>query len=61
MGLMDAAEQKDILLSRGLADEDTVWVVNHFSHNGGWLHEEMAAQAARFGMITSYDGMTVTF
>lgn len=61
MGLMDAAEQKDILLARGLADEDTVWVVNHFSHNGGWLHEEMAAQAARFGMITSYDGMTVTF
>ncbi len=61
MGLMDAAEQKDILLSRGLADEDTVWVVNHFSHNGGWLHEEMAAQAARFGMAASYDGMTVTF
>ena len=27
MGLMDAAEQKDILLARGLADEDTVWVV----------------------------------
>ena len=61
MGLMDAAEQKDILLARGLADEDTVWVVNHFSHNGGWLHEEMAAQAARFGMAASYDGMTVTF
>lgn len=61
MGLADAAEQKQRLLDLGLADGDTIWVVNHFSHNGGWLHEEMEAQAARYGMLTSYDGMTVCF
>ena len=61
MGLEDAAEQKERLLTLGLADTDTVWVVNHFSHNGGWLHEEMAAQAGKYGMIASYDGMSITF
>ena len=61
MGLEDAAEQKERLLALGLADADTVWVVNHFSHNGGWLHEEMAAQAGKYGMIASYDGMSITF
>ena len=61
MGLADAAEQKEHLLALGLADADTVWVVNHFSHNGGWLHEEMAAQAGKYGMIASYDGMSITF
>ena len=61
MGLEDAAEQKERLLALGLADADTVWVVNHFSHNGGWLHEEIAAQAGKYGMIASYDGMSINF
>lgn len=61
MGLADDVEQKERLLDLGIADEKTIWVVNHFSHNGGWLHEEISEQAARFGMIASYDGMTVEF
>lgn len=61
MGLLDAAEQKERLLERGLADRSTIWVVNHFSHNGGWLHEEMAAQAQKYGMLASYDGMSIEF
>ena len=60
MGLLDAAEQKDRLLKLGLADENTIFVVNHFSHNGGWLHEELTEKAAAFGMIASYDGMSIT-
>jgi len=61
MGLADAAEQKEELLSLGLADENTIWIVNHFSHNGGWLHEEIAEQAQIYGMIASYDGMSIEF
>lgn len=61
MGLLDAAEQKDRLLARGLADEHTIWVVNHFSHNGGWLHEEMDEQARKYGMRASYDGLSIEF
>ena len=61
MGLLDAAEQKEVLLQRGLADEHTIFVVNHFSHNGGWLHEKITERAAACGMLASYDGMTITF
>lgn len=61
MGLLDAAEQKERLLKLGLADENTVWVVNHFSHNGGWLHEEISRRAQEYGMIAAYDGMSVEF
>lgn len=61
MGLADAAEQKEKLLALGLADADTIWVVNHFSHNGGWLHDEITDQARKYGMIASYDGMPVKF
>ncbi len=61
MGLVNAVEQKEKLLRLGVADENTIWIVNHFSHNGGWLHEEIDAEARRYGFIASYDGMTVEF
>ncbi len=60
MGLSDDAEQKEILLKLGLADEKTVFVVNHFSHNGGWLYDEITREAGAFGMIASYDGMCLS-
>lgn len=61
MGLMDAVDQKTRLIDAGLADEQTIWVVNHFSHNGGWLHDEMACNAERFGFLAAYDGMSIEF
>ena len=61
MGLLDAAEQKEVLLREGLADHNTIFVVNHFSHNGGWLHEEITERAAAYDMIASYDGMEISF
>ena len=61
MGLEDDAEKKETLLRRGLANENTIFVVNHFSHNGGWLHDELCENAAKFGMIASYDGMKIDF
>ena len=36
-------------------------IVNHFSHNGGWLHDEMACNAERFGFLAAYDGMSIEF
>jgi len=60
MGLGCAARVKDRLLSEGLAGEKTVFVVNHFSHNGKFLdHRELEEAAAKYGMLVSYDGMTV--
>ncbi len=61
MGLRDVWEQKQELLERGLADENTIWVVNHFSHNGELLHEELEREAQKLGFLASYDGMTVEF
>lgn len=61
MGLWDDIEQKERLLAAGLADSSTIWVVNHFSHNGGWLHEEMSREAEKYGFLASYDGMTIEF
>ena len=61
MGFYDDVEQKERLIKAGLADGKTIWVVNHFSHNGGWLHEELEAQAEKYGFLASYDGMSVEF
>lgn len=61
MGIADAIEQKEVLLAEHLADEHTVFVLNHFSHNGGLLAEELERSAARFGMLASYDGMVIEF
>lgn len=61
MGFADCVAQKKELLELGIADKHTIFVVNHFSHNGGWLHEEITARAAAEGMLASYDGMVIEF
>lgn len=52
---------RDRLKEMGLADEQTVFVCNHFSHNGGGSYEELSRRAQEQGMLASYDGMTVEF
>lgn len=61
MGLVDAAKEKQRLTELGLADERTKWVVNHFSHNGLWLHDKMVEEADKYGFLVSYDGMEIEF
>ena len=45
----------------GLADENTVVVINHFSHNGGQTYDEMLLEAEKHHIIVSYDGLEVEF
>lgn len=59
MGLVDAVKQRQFLIDLGLADETTIWIVNHFSHNGGWLHDRMVEEADKVGFLVSYDGMII--
>ena len=59
MGLVSANKVKQRLLDAGLADEDTKFYLNHFSHNGGATYDEMAPLAAEYGMHISYDGLEV--
>lgn len=61
MGMTGCADVKARMLRMGLADEKTVFVVNHFSHNCRYLcHEEIEEAAAQHGMLAAYDGMAVS-
>lgn len=62
MNLKRCKAFRETLLQLGAADENTVFVLNHFSHNGGnALYDELAPIAEKEGFITSYDGMTLEF
>lgn len=61
MGLANNVDVADRMKAMGCADERTRFVITHFSHNGGWLHEELEQRAAEHGFTAAYDGMTVEF
>ncbi len=57
MGCAPVVRARDELAKRGgLASGATV-VATHFSHNGGWLHEELLAFFAPHGIDVAFDGM----
>ncbi len=48
------------LLDIGAADKNTVFVLNHFSHNGRYvIYEEFVKIAAEYGFEVSYDGRII--
>ncbi len=59
MGLDTNKELYDRLCRMGLCDDRTVVYVNHFSHNGGLTHEELAIEAAKLGFGAAYDSLEV--
>ena len=60
MGLESNPVCRQMLLDIGAADEKTVFVVNHFSHNGTFsCHEDMEPKAAALGFIAAYDGLEI--
>lgn len=61
MGLPNDVEFVRLLEEKGCIDEETVRVINHFSHNGEMLHADLEAFAAEHGMVAAYDGMKVSF
>lgn len=58
MGFEQDVEIRRLLMEKGLADEKTVFVSNHFSHNGHVLYEEASERMKGEGFLISYDGMT---
>ena len=61
MGLDSVPEVRDRLKEIGVCGDNTISIVNHYSHNGKYLHDEMDKEARKIGFIASYDGMTVEF
>lgn len=52
-------EFRDKLLEIGVADKNTRFVTNHFSHNGKPLHKDMEAYFLPHNIEVAYDGLTV--
>ncbi len=62
MGLGQAIEFREKMISWGIADENTKFVLNHFSHNGlSVVYDEFSVIAEKEGFLTSYDGMEIEF
>ncbi len=61
MGLKENAMVRDRLIELGCADENTRFIIHHFSHNGGETHDDMVKIAAEKGFDVSYDGMIIEF
>ncbi len=61
MSLKTNLEVVEQMRKEGMADDDTIIVCNHFSHNCGQVYEELVAEAAKYGILVSYDGMTLAF
>ena len=60
MGLQDNMRVRDRMIQEGYADEKTVFICNHFSHNGpNVVYDEFVPIALKEGFMTSYDGMIV--
>ena len=68
MNIGQCCQVRRRMLEIGCASPETLFCINHFSHNGAidesgglWLHEELVPYMAEQGFLVSYDGMTVTF
>lgn len=60
MGLAENVQVKERMLGMGIADESTVFICNHFSHNGtDVVYDDFVPIAARKGFLVSFDGMEV--
>lgn len=62
MSLNKCDALRRVFISEGIASSNTVFVLNHFSHNGkDAVYDDFSVIAAKRDFITSYDGMTIEF
>lgn len=59
LGFDTASVVREKLFEIGFADKNTKHVVNHFSHNGFLLHDELSAEAEKIGFLAAFDGMEI--
>ncbi len=58
MGLNAVYDVKNRMLEKGLADQKTVFCLNHFSHNGTLTYDELT-EKVKDDFLVSYDGMVI--
>ena len=55
-------KMRELLIDEKIVDKDTIFVLNHFSHNGAQVvYDEFSKIAAGDGFLVSYDGMVLEF
>jgi phosphoribosyl 1,2-cyclic phosphate phosphodiesterase len=54
-------EVRNRLIEIGCADKNTVFCVNHFSHNGKATYDELIEIAEKYNFLVSYDSMEIEF
>lgn len=59
MGIPEILRVKEIMLKEGIANESTIFIATHFSHNGGLLHEELEKLLKPHNIVPAYDGFEV--
>ncbi|MDR2618650.1 MAG: hypothetical protein LBC62_07245 [Treponema sp.] len=59
MGIEENAALQRRLFDAGLADENTLFFANHFSHNGHSLHRDLTEALAPYRITPAWDGMVL--
>lgn len=59
LGAPEVLEVKRELETLGCLAEGSRVIANHFSHNGGWLYDELESYFEPHGIEVGYDGMVV--
>jgi len=59
--LQTALELLGVLEQRGIIDDKTIKVVNHFSHNGQALYDDIVEKLKGTNVLCSYDGLEINF
>ena len=58
MGFHENLKVKERFYENGTADDSTVFVSHHFTHNCKSTHEELCEGMEKHGFLVSYDGMS---
>ncbi|MEG2118608.1 MAG: MBL fold metallo-hydrolase, partial [Clostridia bacterium] len=61
LGLDTCIVTRDKLHENGIISDKTVNCINHFSHNGILIYDELVPVAEKYGFLTAYDGMELNF
>lgn len=59
LGCEGVVAARDEFAMRGALAPNAQVIATHFSHNGGWLHEELERFFAPHGIFVAYDGLRV--
>ncbi len=50
-----------LLYNKGIITDETIKIVNHFSHNNGYTYDSLSKIAEKDGITVSYDGLEIEF